>query len=81
MKNRELIILNRRRTGFSLFRRRLVSSDDDIEAEAILRKDIDLVQTGVGLLLDIVWRFGWRTPSEEVLRNDMTTLCSGRFPG
>ena len=79
MKNRELIILNRQRIGF--FRGRLVSSDDDIEAEATLSKDADLVQTGAELLLDIVWRFGWRTPSKEVLRNDMTTLCSGRFPG
>ena len=77
MKNRELIILNRRRTGFV---RQLVSSDDDMEAEAILPKDVDLIQTGVRLLLDIVWRFGWMTLSEEVLRNDMSTLCSGRFP-
>ena len=78
MKNRELIILNRRRMGF--FRGRLVSSDDDIEAEATLAKDADVIRTGLELLLDIVWRFGWRTLSEEALRNDMTTLCSGRFP-
>lgn len=77
MKNRELIFLDKRRSGF---RRPPVSSDDEIEAEAILTKDGDLIQTGVGLLLDIVWRFGWRTSTEEILRNDMTTLCSGRFP-
>jgi hypothetical protein len=50
------------------------------ETDAILTKDTDLVQTGMDMLLDIVWRFAWRNPSEEVVRKDMSSLLSGRFP-
>jgi hypothetical protein len=77
MKNRQLIILNRTRTPLI---GSYISSDDDIEANVILTKDADLVQIGMDILLDIVWRFGWRNPPVEVLRKDMASFFSGRFP-
>jgi hypothetical protein len=77
MKGRKLFILSR---GRAELLGNYIASDDDLEFEALLTKDGDLVQTGMNMLIDVVWRFGWRDPPEQVLRNDITMLISGRFP-
>jgi len=77
MKDRQLVNLNTRRSGFD---RDYASSDVDIEVRANVGPETDLVQTGLNMVLEVVWRFGWRQPSEDTIRKDMATLCSGRFP-
>jgi hypothetical protein len=77
MKARELIILNRARTPLV---GPYIASDDDLVSEVLLAKDGDLVQTGMDMLLNTVWRFGWGNPPEQILRGDIATLISGRFP-
>jgi len=77
MKDRRLVNLNVRRSDFL---RDYVSSDVDIEVRATVGLETDLVQTGLNMVLEVVWRFGWRQPSEDTIRKDMATLCGGRFP-
>jgi len=77
MKDRRLVILNVRRSGFD---RDCVSNDVDIEVRATVGPETNLVKTGVNMALEVVWRFGWRQPSEDTIRKDMATLCGGRFP-
>lgn len=77
MKDRKLFILNRGRAELV---GNYIASDDDLGSEALLAKDSDLVQSGMNMLIDVVRRFGWRDPPEQVLRKDITTLISGRFP-
>jgi hypothetical protein len=77
MKGRKLFILNRGRAELV---GNYIASDDDVATETQLGKDSDLVEIGMNMLIDIVWRFGWRDPPEQALRKDITTLISGRFP-
>jgi hypothetical protein len=77
MKGRKLFILNRGRAELV---GNYIASDDDVATETQLGKESDLVETGMEMLVDTVWRFGWRDPPEQVLRKDITTLISGRFP-
>ncbi len=77
MKERRLVIFNKARSDFS---RDYTSNDNEIEIRTILGPKTDLIQTGLEIVLDIVWRFGWRTPSQDDLRRDMETLCAAVFP-
>ena len=77
MADRRLILLNPKRVDFMCD---YVSSDDEIKSETIVDAQSDLLTEGLGIMTDIVWRFGWTQSNEEMFRQDMTSLLAGRFP-
>lgn len=77
IRDRKLTILSRSRSGFHW---NYVAKDNDLEMTATINETVDLLQTALDMTLNAIELFNWKSPSVDVIRNDLTAMLAGNFP-